>query len=95
MGFEPGTLGGYSIVVHLQLSPQQKLEGRDIGIPFLVLRFSQDFHTSVHFLLTSAVDESQKHKKNWECLQSNLGLLGEKQEFYLCAMLPPPPPLGK
>ena len=64
MGFEPGTLGGYSIVVHLQLSPQQKLEGRDIGIPFLELRFSQDFHTSVHFLLTSAVDESQQHKKN-------------------------------
>ena len=46
------------------------------------------------FLLSSAVNKSQWYKKIvekifWDCQKSNQGLLGEKQECYLCVMQPP------
>ena len=39
-------------------------------------------------VLSCAVNKSQQHqeKNYWERLKSNLGLLGEKQVCYLCAM---------
>ena len=47
----------------------------------------QHFQDSVHFPLTSAIDKSQRcHNKFWEHRESNPGLLGEKQECYLCAI---------
>ena len=41
-------------------------------------------------VLSSALGKSQQHqeKNSWECRESNLGLLGEKQVCYLCAMQP-------
>ena len=44
-------------------------------------------------VLSSAVIKYQQHreKNSWERRESNSGLLGEKQERYLCAMQPPPP----
>ena len=41
--------------------------------------------------LSSAVHKSQQHqdKNSWERWVSNPGLMGEKQECYLCAMQPP------
>ena len=42
-------------------------------------------------VLSSDVIKSQQHQKknSWERWESNQGLLGEKQECYICAMLPP------
>ena len=42
-------------------------------------------------VLSSAINKSKQHleKNYWECRESNLGLLGEKQVCYLCAMQPP------
>ena len=42
-------------------------------------------------VLSSAINKSKQHlEKNYrECRESNLGLLGEKQVCYLCAMQPP------
>ena len=42
-------------------------------------------------VLSSAINKSKQHleKNYWECRESNLGLLDEKQVCYLCAMQPP------
>ena len=45
-------------------------------------------------LLITLSDIENFHLKFFgECWESNLGLLGEKQVCYLCAMQPPPPRL--
>ena len=56
--------------------------------------FDGHFQASVHLTLSSAVNKSQRIKKMAEKFfrnfrNSNLGLLGENQECYLCAMQPP------
>ena len=39
-------------------------------------------------VLISAINKSRQYKakNSWECREWNLGLLGEKQVWYLCAM---------
>ena len=52
---------------------------------------SIDISKPLSTALSSAVHKSQQHqeKNSWECWVSNAGLMGEKQECYLCAMQPP------
>ena len=47
-----------------------------------------DIFKPLSTVLNSAVNKSQQHqeKNSWEHQESNLGLLGEKQVCYLCAM---------
>ena len=53
--------------------------------------FDINFQGSVHFTLSSPVNKSLQHQKTPDknfrgCQELNPGLLGVKQECYLCAM---------
>ena len=52
---------------------------------------SIDIIKALSTVLSCAVNMSQQHREkiSCECRESNLGLLGEKQVCYLCAMPPP------
>ena len=60
------------------------------GFNFLLLA-SIDIVKPLSSILSGAVNKSQpdQEKNSWECRESNLWLLGEKQVCYLCAMPPP------
>ena len=49
-----------------------------------------DFFKLLSSVLSSAANKFQQHqeKHSWDCLEQNLGLLGERQECYLFAMQP-------
>ena len=55
---------------------------------------SIDIIKPLSIVLSSAVIISQQHqeKNSWQWAKSNLGLLGEKQVCYLCAMQTLPTP---
>ena len=53
--------------------------------------FDQHFQATVHFPLTSSNIDNISSEKNWERREYNVGLLGETQVCYLCAMQPPSP----
>ena len=46
---------------------------------------------SISILLTNLAVKRKNLGKTWQNWATNLGLLGEKQECFLCATQPPPP----